>query len=105
MPANQGFRQSDVFLKPFEVGICIEENLTKNHRLIFNKYPARQNHVLVITKEAESQSEKLNKDDFQAALLTMKVLEDAFMYFNSGPIAGASQNHKHMQVVPLKYLP
>jgi len=63
-PSTQGFRQSDVFLKPFEAGICIEENLTKNHRLIFNKFPARQHHVLVITKEAESQSDKLNKGDF-----------------------------------------
>ena len=27
------------------------------------------------------------------------------MFFNSGPIAGASQNHKHMQVVPVKSLP
>jgi ATP adenylyltransferase len=59
----------------------------------------------VITKEPENQSEKLSRDDFKAALLTLKVLEDAFMYYNSGPIAGASQNHKHMQVVPLKYLP
>lgn len=50
----QGFRQSDIFLKPFESGICIEENLTKKHRLIFNKYPARKHHVLVITKEPES---------------------------------------------------
>lgn len=63
-PSGQGFRQSDIFLKPFEAGICIEENLTKNHRLIFNKFPVRQHHVLVITKEAESQSDKLNKGDF-----------------------------------------
>lgn len=63
-PSGNAFRQSDVFLKPFEAGICIEENLTKKHRLIFNKFPARQHHVLVITKEAESQSDKLNRDDF-----------------------------------------
>lgn len=50
---NLGFRQSDVFLKPFESGICIEENLTQRHRLIFNKFPARKHHVLVITKEPE----------------------------------------------------
>ena len=30
-PSSNGFRQSDVFLKPFEAGICIEENLTKKH--------------------------------------------------------------------------
>ena len=52
---NLGFRQSDVFLKPFESGICVEENLTTHHRLIFNKFPARKHHVLVITKEPERQ--------------------------------------------------
>ena len=40
-------------MKPFEEGICIEEDLTKSHRLIFNKYVARKHHVLVITKEQE----------------------------------------------------
>lgn len=94
--STQGFRQSDVFLKPFEPGICIEENLTQKHRLIFNKYPARQNHVLVITKEPDPQTERLTKEDFKAALLTLKVCDEAFMYFNCGALAGASQSHKHM---------
>lgn len=48
-----GFRKSDVFLEPFEEGICIEDNLSKYHRLIFNKYPVRDQHVLVVTKEKE----------------------------------------------------
>ena len=52
---NLGYRQSDVFLKPFESGICIEETLTTQHRLIFNKFPAYKHHVLVITKEPERQ--------------------------------------------------
>ena len=47
------FRKSDVFLEPFEEGICLEDNLTKSHRLIFNKYPSRAYHLLVITKEKE----------------------------------------------------
>ena len=51
---SRGYRQSDIYLKPFESGICIEENLTTNHRLLFNKYPARKQHLLVITKEPES---------------------------------------------------
>jgi len=44
------FRKSDVFLEPFEEGICIRDNLTRTHRLLFNKNPARENHVLIITK-------------------------------------------------------
>ena len=85
-----------MFLKPFEPGICIEENLTQHHRLIYNKFPARKNHVLVITKEPERQSVKLNTSDFKAALIALKTLDEAFLYFNAGEEAGASQDHKHM---------
>jgi len=42
-----------VFLEPFETGICIDDSLTKTHRLIFNKFPSRDYHVLIITKEKE----------------------------------------------------
>ena len=100
-----GFRQSDVFLKPFEAGICIEENLTSTHRLIFNKFPACKYHVLVITKEPESLTNKLNRKDFEAALLGLKSLDQAFFYFNSCEVAGASLNHKHMQILPVSSLP
>ena len=86
----KGWRQSDIYLKPFETGICIEENLTANHRLLFNKHPARKHHVLVITKEPEQQGSRLNTKDFMAALVAMKSLDDAFMCYNSGTIAGSS---------------
>ena len=33
------YRASGVFCEPFEPGICIEDDLTASHRLIFNKYP------------------------------------------------------------------
>ena len=58
------FRKTDIFLEPFEEGICIRDNLTKTHRLLFNKYPSRQYHVLVITKEKENQGDLLNALDF-----------------------------------------
>jgi ATP adenylyltransferase/5',5'''-P-1,P-4-tetraphosphate phosphorylase II len=47
--------------------------------------------VLVITKEAESQTERLSKEDFKAALTALKTLDEAFMYYNAGTIAGCSQ--------------
>lgn len=91
-------------MKPFEAGICIEESLTPHHRLIFNKFPARKHHLLVITKEPERQSSRLNKRDFEAALLALKSLDEAFLYYNAGEIAGASQDHKHMQIIPVSSL-
>ncbi len=98
------YRKSDIFLEPFEQGICIDDSLTKTHRLLFNKYPSRRNHVLIVTKEREEQGEKLNVRDFEAAITVMKTL-NGFFFYNSHPQSGASQSHKHMQVVPISSLP
>ena len=90
MGANQtGFRTSGVFCEPFEPGICIEDTLTKSHRLIFNKYPVQDLHILVTTREKEKQSEPLTIKDFEAILIAMKAL-NGIALFNSGPVAGAS---------------
>jgi sulfate adenylyltransferase (ADP) / ATP adenylyltransferase len=99
-----GFRKSDKFLEPFEDGICIEDNLSKTHRLIFNKYPSRKHHVLVITKEREQQGDLLNARDFEASIKAMKAL-DGFLFYNSDAVAGASERHKHLQVIPVSSLP
>lgn len=42
--------------------------------------------------------------DFEAAITVMKAL-DGFLFYNSDPISGASQSHKHMQVIPISSLP
>ena len=84
-----------MFLEPFEEGVCIDDNLTKTHRLLFNKYFAREYHVLVITKEKEKQGDPLNERDMEASLLVIKAL-DGFIFYNSGPVSGASQTHKHI---------
>jgi len=93
-----------VFLEPFEKGICIEDNLTKTHRLIFNKYPVLDQHLLIVTKEKEKQQDLLNVKDFEAILLTMKSMS-GFSYYNSSEKAGASQSHKHMQFVAYDSMP
>lgn len=88
-------------MKPFEPGICVEDDLTDKHSLLLNKFPARNNHVLIITKKKEKQTDLLNLSDFEAVCITMKALDDSFAFFNSGVNAGASQHHKHIQVLPL----
>lgn len=88
----------DPFQPPFEEGLYIDE-LTETHRLLFNKFSIAPEHVLVVTKENESQREALSLEDIKACLITMKALK-GFMYFNSGLNSGASVAHKHMQVIP-----
>ena len=83
-------------MKPFEAGICIEESLCDKHRLLFNKYPEWTHDVLVITKEAEPQHEILTLEDFKASLIAMKALDESVVLYNSKPIAGSKEDHKHL---------
>jgi ATP adenylyltransferase len=57
--------------------------------------------VLVVTKDFQKQTNLLNVNDFEAACIAMKSLDESFVYFNSGKNAGASQAHKHLQVMPI----
>ena len=98
-------KKTDVFLKPFEPGICVEDNLTAKHSLLFNKFPVRKNHLLIITKAKKQQTDLLNKEDFEAVCITMRAMDESFAFYNAGEIAGASQNHKHIQVIPLDSIP
>ena len=53
----------------------------------------------MVTKEFQHQSTPLNKQDFKQCIYTFKALRGLY-FFNSGPKAGASQIHKHMQIFP-----
>ena len=81
-------------MPPFEEGQFIEE-LTEGHSLVYNKFCISDEHVIVITKDFEDQTNPLTVDDFKATLITCIALE-GFMYFNCGFKAGASIPHKHL---------
>lgn len=71
------------------------------HKLILNKFCAVRPQMVLHTVEFESQDELLNESDFQAAWLALNSLGENYMViFNGGKDAGASLNHKHLQVVP-----
>lgn len=81
-------------------------HLSETHSLVLNKYNIVPHHVLIITKEYESQLNPLNDRDFVATWMAMEAMPDGGMaYFNSGPLSGASQPHKHVQVMPLPLAP
>uniref|UniRef100_A0A6T6N5E7 Uncharacterized protein n=1 Tax=Rhodosorus marinus TaxID=101924 RepID=A0A6T6N5E7_9RHOD len=69
------------------------------HALLLNKFNVVDNHLLIVTKEFEDQSSLLTKHDFEAMWSVLKDL-DGLAFYNGGQIAGASQRHKHLQVVP-----
>jgi len=79
--------------------------LSARHRLLLNKYNVVPYHLLIVTTAFESQCDPLNTADFEAALGVMSEIRPALLFYNSGEQSGASQPHKHLQLVPLPLLP
>ncbi|KAL7754427.1 bifunctional AP-4-A phosphorylase/ADP sulfurylase [Sorochytrium milnesiophthora] len=74
----------------------------KNYNLLFNKFPVIEHHVLLTTKDFQSQLDPLKFDDFEAIAWFLHSVDYKYlMFYNSGNLSGASQAHKHMQGVPI----
>lgn len=69
------------------------------HTLLLNKYPVRPGHLLLITNGDQPQSGWLSSQDWRAAAALLE-RQDGLLFFNSGPGAGASQPHRHLQLLP-----
>ena len=95
---NKGPKNNNPFLPPFEDGLFITK-LQKTHNLLFNKFPLYQNHVLVVTRIFEMQDHDVSKEDFENSYITLTAL-NGFCFYNSSKKSGASQRHKHLQIVP-----
>ncbi len=70
------------------------------HVAVLNKFNVVAHHLLVVTRRFEHQEQLLTEADFVAL---WRCLADfpSLGFYNGGRIAGASQPHKHLQVVPL----
>jgi len=58
-----------------------------------------EHHALIVTREYVPQHELLGSADFEALWACLDEV-DGLAFYNSGETAGASQPHKHMQIVP-----
>ncbi len=75
-------------------------NLSPTHLCLLNKFNVVDHHLLIVTRAFEDQETPLTLADFEAMWTCMA--ERAWLaFYNSGQIAGASQLHKHLQLVPL----
>lgn len=88
----------DPFL-PYERALYVGD-LGDDHVALLNKYAVFAHHLLIITREYEDQDAWLTPGDFRALWQCMGG-GDVFGFYNGGRTAGASQAHKHLQVVPL----
>ncbi len=84
---------------PWEESLFVGD-LTSTHVALLNKFPVLDQHVLIVTRAFEPQEELLTFADFRA-LWTCLVQGEALGFYNGGESGGASQPHKHLQLVPL----
>lgn len=79
-------------------------DVTETHVALLNKYPVLEHHLLIVTRAYRPQEALLDLADFEALWIAMLEFP-ALGFYNGGPLAGASQPHKHLQIVPLPLSP
>lgn len=79
-------------------------DISETHIAVLNKYNVMEHHLLIVTRHFEDQDTLLTPQDFEALCLCMAEY-NALGFYNGGRDAGASQQHKHLQLVPLPLAP
>jgi ATP adenylyltransferase len=75
-------------------------DIGERHFLLLNKFNVLAHHLLIVTTDFEPQECLIGETDF-AALFACLDRFDGLGFYNGGTIAGSSQPHKHLQMVPL----
>ncbi|AFZ33667.1 ATP adenylyltransferase [Stanieria cyanosphaera PCC 7437] len=88
---------------PYEQDLFVCD-LSATHLCLLNKFNVVAHHLLIVTRAFEAQENLLNLQDF-SALWTCLTEIDGLAFYNGGQVAGASQPHKHLQLVPLPFIP
>jgi ATP adenylyltransferase len=83
------------------------------HFLVLNKFAVVPEHFILATKAFEHQTHVLDESDLEATLACIQAYEDVaaqaqgpdaqglFAFFNCGDHSGASQPHRHIQLLPV----
>jgi ATP adenylyltransferase len=100
--AGQKTHPGSPFLNP-EPQLRVAE-ISSTHVCLLNKFPVFDDHLLIATRQFEDQDASLNLNDF-VALWTCLIGFPGLGFYNGGTVAGASQQHKHLQLVPLPLAP
>lgn len=83
---------------PYDASLFVQD-VSPAHVLLLNKFPVTRDHALLVTREYEAQSGLLSERDHEAM---WRCLNDThgLAFYNAGAMAGASQPHKHLQLLP-----
>jgi ATP adenylyltransferase len=88
----------DPFLPP-EPELTVAQ-LGETHVAVLNKFNVLERHLLIVTRDFEHQENLLTPQDLRVLFACMAELP-SLGFYNGGSLAGASQPHKHLQLVPL----
>jgi len=88
---------------PYEKDLFVAD-ISESHVAVLNKFNVLEHHLLIITREYEDQESLLTLQDFEALCACLDEYE-GLGFYNGGVAAGASQPHKHLQLVPLPLAP
>ena len=72
--------------------------ISDTHVCVLNKFNVVDLHLLFVTCAYEDQQEPLTLADFDALCRGLQEF-DGLAFYNSGPTSGASQPHRHLQLV------
>ncbi|KAK7685175.1 hypothetical protein QCA50_011538 [Cerrena zonata] len=100
----------DPFAPPYNenlyIGEVIDEEEHAEYVVLFNKYSVVAHHVLLVTKEFHSQTAPLLPSDLVQTYKLLLAARDNgkkfFAFYNCGNLSGASQPHKHLQLIPIE---
>jgi sulfate adenylyltransferase (ADP) / ATP adenylyltransferase len=80
--------------------------LPPSHRLVLNKFAIVPEHFILATRDFKPQTHLLERGDVDAAYACVQAYHSAgqelFVFFNSGDHSGASQPHRHLQLLPIE---
>lgn len=99
---NASGREFNPFL-PYEEDLFVAD-ISDTHLCLLNKFNVIDHHLLIVTRLFEAQDTWLTLPDFEAMWAVLAEI-DGLAFYNAGKTAGASQRHKHLQVVPLPIVP
>lgn len=100
----------DPFESP-ENGPLFVAEIIPSHNLVLNKFAIVPEHFILATKDFREQTHLLEEGDLAATYACIEAYHEAeeaggssgelFAFFNSGPHSGASQPHRHVQLLPV----
>ncbi|TEA22319.1 Diadenosine 5',5'''-P1,P4-tetraphosphate phosphorylase 2 [Colletotrichum sidae] len=98
----------DPFERPEGGPLFIADIPSTGHNLVLNKFAIVPEHFILATKDFEQQTNLLKPEDLAATYACIDAYHrhagehrELYAFFNSGEHSGASQPHRHIQLLPV----